>query len=85
MLLPLMVASGETELDRLRLDRTMEPFTQSLDLHLDPQKDDYTGRTLIELQFHAAINRFRFHAKGIDWGGATLDIVPCTPASEALA
>lgn len=71
-LFPLLVVHGEPPYDPLRLDRAVEPFTQSLELQLDPEKDEYTGKTLIELQFNNATNRFRFHAKGIDLGRATL-------------
>src|SRR5712671_975937 len=68
-----ILGAAESGSDPLRLDPLVEPITQSLELQLDPTADSYAGSTRIELQFHAATNEFRFHAKSIELKRATLD------------
>ena len=50
--------------DALRLAREVEPVAQSVALTLDPAKDDYSGRVVIDLLAHAPFTSFRLHAEG---------------------
>ncbi len=68
--------------DPLRLDPRVRPIAQYLELHLDPAADSYPGVARVELQFGVATNQFRFHARGIALGTATLDGKELTLASR---
>jgi cytosol alanyl aminopeptidase len=59
--------------DPNRLDPAIQPLSQGLALALDPKSDTFSGTARVEILFHVATNRFRFHAKEIDLGRATLD------------
>src|SRR5688572_28275019 len=77
---------AEDRPDPLRLGATVKPLTQQLELNVDPSKDEYSGRTRVELQFLSATNQFRFHASEIVLGSATLDDQPLelTAQSEII-
>ena len=59
--------------DPNRLDPTIRPITESLELYLNPAEDKFSGTARIELEFESATNSLRFHAKKIDLGRSTLD------------
>ncbi len=74
LLLPLLSPShsaAET-VDPLRLTREVEPVAQSVELTLDPAKDDFSGRVLVDLQANQPFTRFRLHAQDLTFGTATL-------------
>ena len=48
--------------DPLRLTRTVEPVAQTVELDLDPARDDFTGRVRVNLVVHEATTSFRLHA-----------------------
>jgi len=73
LLLPLSAYAQASAPDPLRLDPRIEPITQTLELQLDPAADSYIGVARIELQFHTSVKEFRFHAKDLALGRATLD------------
>ena len=50
--------------DHLRLTHDVEPLAQSVDLTLDPAKENYAGRVLIDVVAHSAFTSFRLHALG---------------------
>ena len=58
--------------DALRLTREVEPVAQSVALTLDPAKDDYSGRVVIDLLAHAPFTSFRLHAEGPTFATAAL-------------
>ncbi len=78
-------AAGLPADDPLRLDPSIRPITQALELRLDPAADTYSGSVRIELNFDVATNRFRFHAAEIALGKATLDGKPLTLTSGEAA
>ncbi|MEI6107400.1 MAG: hypothetical protein WCR49_10350, partial [Opitutae bacterium] len=53
------VSAGST--DAFRLTREVEPLAQSVELTLDPAKDDYTGRVIIDLLAHEPFTSLRLH------------------------
>lgn len=51
------------ENDRYRLSHKVEPTYQFIHLNLNPDKDDYSGTTKIELDITKSISSFRVHGK----------------------
>jgi alanyl aminopeptidase len=51
--------------DTLRLDRKVIPVLQTVRLHLDPSRPDYSGSVEITLAVHAETSAFRMHAKDL--------------------
>ena len=80
----LSVARGAA--DPLRLPQSVQPVQQRLELALDPAKDEYHGKTRIELRFASATNQFKFHARDLQLGPATIDGKPITlsPAVDEI-
>lgn len=58
--------------DPLRLARDVLPVAQSVELTLDPAKDDYTGRVIVDLHATRPFTSFRLHAEGLAFTRATL-------------
>ncbi len=58
--------------DHLRLTHDVVPVAQSVELTLDPAKEDYSGRTIIDLFAPAPFTSFRLHALGPVVATATL-------------
>ena len=58
--------------DPLRLASEVVPVAQSVELTLDPAKDDFSGRTVIDVQAGATFSRFRLHASGLVFSTITL-------------
>ncbi len=58
--------------DPLRLTHEVVPVAQSVGLTLDPAKDDYSGRTIIDLLATQPFTSFRLHAEGPAFTTATL-------------
>ena len=67
--------------DPLRLTHEVVPVAQSVELTLDPAKEDYSGRTFIDLFAQAPFTSFRLHALGPVVATATLT----DPAGQATA
>ena len=67
--------------DHLRLTHDVVPVAQSVELTLDPAKEDYSGRTIIDLFAQAPFTSFRLHALGPVVATATLT----DPAGHATA
>lgn len=63
---------GAEATDPLRLDRAVTPVAQGVELTLDPAKDDYTGRTIIDLWAAEAFTSFRLHSQGPQITKATM-------------
>ncbi|WP_164975988.1 M1 family metallopeptidase [Oleiharenicola lentus] len=85
LLLPLLSPSpyAAESVDPLRLTREVVPVAQSVELTLDPAKDDYAGRVLVDLHANQPFKSFRLHAQDLVLGTATLanndgDSVPLT-------
>lgn len=72
--------------DPLRLTREVVPVAQSVELTLDPAKDDYTGRTIIDVLANAPFTSFRLHAQGPAFSTATLTAADgtVTPLTAAV-
>jgi alanyl aminopeptidase len=66
------IARTDETTDPLRLTRDVEPLAQAVELTLDPAKDDYSGRVLIDLVAHEGFSSFRIHAQGPAFTTATL-------------
>ena len=58
--------------DPLRLTREVEPVAQSVELTLDPARDDFSGRVRIDVVVRSAVTSFRLHALGPVFSSATL-------------
>ena len=75
-LLGLTVASvaihASEPVDPLRLTHEVVPVAQSVELTLDPAKDDYSGHTTISLLANEPFTSFRLHAVGPVFATATL-------------
>ncbi|AOS43659.1 Aminopeptidase N [Lacunisphaera limnophila] len=75
-LLSLFVAGGalaaSQPVDPLRLTREVEPVAQSVELTLDPAKDDFSGRVIIDLLANQPFTSFRLNAEGPTFSTATL-------------
>jgi alanyl aminopeptidase len=63
--------AGEA-VDPLRLTDEVVPVAQSVELTLDPAKDDFSGHTIIDLLARQPFTRFRLHAEGPVIANATL-------------
>jgi alanyl aminopeptidase len=63
-LLLICVGHASAEVDPLRLTREVAPVAQSVELTLDPAKDDYHGRVLVDLLAQQPFTSFRLHARG---------------------
>jgi len=72
-----------------RLGKIVQPIKQSISLRLDPQKDNFSGATRIELQIKQAIDGIRIHAKNINMSkitiidlinGASMRLTPSQPS-----
>jgi cytosol alanyl aminopeptidase len=59
----LALAASEP-VDPLRLTGDVVPVAQQVELTLDPAKDDFTGRTIIDIQAVLPFTSFRLHAEG---------------------
>ena len=68
---PLILSASEP-VDPLRLTTDVVPVAQSVELTLDPTKDDYPGSTIIDLLANAPFTSFRLHAEGPAFTTATL-------------
>ncbi len=88
-LLSLLVASAivpaAEPVDPLRLTREVVPVAQSVELTLDPAKEDFSGRTVIDLLASEPFTTFRLHAEGPAFTTATLtsadgEVTPLTAA-----
>ena len=75
-LLGLLVASvlipASEPVDPLRLTSEVVPVAQSVELTLDPAKDDFSGRTVIDLLATQPFTSFRLNAEGPAFTTATL-------------
>ncbi|MDX1582659.1 MAG: M1 family metallopeptidase, partial [Thermoanaerobaculia bacterium] len=69
ILATLPVAAGEWP---VRLGETVEPLSQSIDLHLDPEKDGYEGSTRFAIRVDEPLERFRLHAEEMAIGRSSL-------------
>jgi len=65
-------SAASDAVDPLRLDYRVVPVAESVELTLDPRRDDYTGRTIIDLLARQAFTSFRLHAQGPVISQATL-------------
>ena len=50
--------------DPLRLTRDVLPLSENVELTLDPARDDYTGRVLVDLVASSPFSTIRLHAQG---------------------
>jgi len=55
--------SFSQELDPYRLGHKVKPAFQSIHLNLNPDNDDYSGNTVIDLQIKEEISSFRLHSR----------------------
>ena len=69
---PAPAAPAVAAADPLRLTHDVTPVAQSVELTLDPAKDDYTGHTIIDLLASQPFTSFRLHADGPAFTTATL-------------
>jgi len=67
-----VILHASEPVDPLRLTREVEPVAQSVELTLDPAKDDYSGRTVIDLLANQPFTSFRLHAEGPEFQTAQL-------------
>ncbi len=67
-----LAARAAEAVDPLRLGHNVEPLAQAVQLELDPSREDYSGRVLIDLVAHAGFQSFRLHAEGPAFTAATL-------------
>ena len=67
-----VVLHASEPVDPLRLTHDVVPVAQSVELTLDPAKDDYSGRTFIDLFAQVPFTSFRLHALGPAFTTATL-------------
>jgi alanyl aminopeptidase len=65
-------SSAATAPDPFRLAREVEPVAQSVELTLDPARDDFSGRARIDVVVHTASTSFRLNALGPVFSTATL-------------
>ena len=72
LLVACVVLPASEPVDPLRLTREVEPVAQSVELTLDPAKDDFAGRTIIDLLANTPFTSFRLHAEGPEFTTATL-------------
>lgn len=70
--LAFVMVTLRAEFDPLRLTREVVPVAQSVELTLDPAKDDYSGRTVVDLFASQPFTSFRLHAEGPTLASATL-------------
>jgi len=68
---PIAIHASEP-VDPLRLTKDVVPVAQSVELTVDPAKDDYSGRTIIDLLANVPFTSFRLHAEGPAFTTATL-------------
>jgi len=66
----------------LRLGGTVVPTRERVELVLDADKPDYTGRVQIQLDVREAVREFRLHAEAIDL--RTIAIAPAADAQAAI-
>ena len=64
--------SASEPVDPLRLTRHVVPVAQGVELTLDPARDDFSGRVLIDLLANEPFTAFRLHAEGPAFTTATL-------------
>jgi len=67
-----VIIHASEPVDPLRLTSEVVPVAQSVELTLDPAKDDFTGHTIIDLLANAPFTSFRLHAEGPAFTTATL-------------
>ena len=58
------LAAAETAAPSLRLATDVVPLAQSIDLALDPSKDDYSGSVEIQLEARRSVRSFEIHVRG---------------------
>ncbi|HWA26629.1 MAG TPA: M1 family metallopeptidase [Lacunisphaera sp.] len=58
--------------DPLRLTSEVVPVAQSVELTVDPAKDEYSGRVVIDVLASVPFTSFRLHAEGPEFSTATL-------------
>jgi alanyl aminopeptidase len=73
------VVAGAALADEPRLDPSVAPTAQSIDLNLDAAQDRYTGSVKIDLRVREATREFLFHAEEM-----TLDRVELSGAGGAV-
>jgi alanyl aminopeptidase len=72
LLVTSVVIHASEPVDPLRLSREVVPVAQSVELTLDPTKDDFSGRTVIDLLANQPFTSFRLNAEGPTFSTATL-------------
>lgn len=65
-------AAAPAVIDPLRLTHVVIPVAQRIEFTLDPAKDDFSGRTTIDLLARDVFTQFRIHANGPSFTTATL-------------
>jgi len=72
LLVACAVIHASEPVDPLRLTQEVVPVAQSVELTLDPAKDDFSGSTVIDLLASAPFTSFRLHAEGPEFTTARL-------------
>ncbi len=67
-----VVIHASEPVDPLRLTKDVVPVAQSVELTLDPAKDDFSGRVIIDLLVTQPFTSFRLNAEGPSFATATL-------------
>lgn len=76
-----VIVHASEPVDPLRLTHEVVPVAQSVELTLDPAKDDFTGRTIIDVLASVPFTSFRLHAQGPAFSTATLTATDGTVTS----
>ncbi len=58
--------------DPLRLTREVIPASQSIQLTVDPRRQEFSGQTVIDLEVRESVSQFRFHARDMKLDRVTL-------------
>lgn len=61
-----------------RLPHGINPTSQTIELHLDPSKTDFTGHTSIQLRIDKTVERIGIYQSGLDLQSVLLDNVDAT-------
>ena len=62
----LLLISSDVAADEVRLGNEVVPFYQSIDLKIDPSRDEYGGSTRISVEVREEVRSFSLHADGIE-------------------
>ena len=62
----LLLISAGAAADEVRLGNEVVPFYQSIDLKIDPSRDEYGGSTRISVEVREEVRSFSLHADGIE-------------------